>query len=264
MSDLARCEIAAQLRRVRERAPLVHVICGTASQPLVADGLLAAGARPMMTSTRAEAPTLVTTADALLVNLGMLTAEAAAALPPTVAAARGAPLPWVLDPAAVGVAPVRTPLARTLLGAGPAVVRGNASEIHTLAGEGEGGRGPDATTSVGSSRSAAHEIARTGTVVAVSGPADLVTDGVRDLRLLGGTPLLTRVSGTGCLLGGLVAAGVAVGEPLVAAVAATALLVRAGERAAEVTDRPGSFRAALLDALDELLPEEVAEDVRLR
>ena len=45
------------LTAVRERAPLVHCLSAAVSMGIVADGLLAAGARPMMTETLDEAPT---------------------------------------------------------------------------------------------------------------------------------------------------------------------------------------------------------------
>jgi len=111
------------LTAVRERAPLVHCLSAAVSMGIVADGLLAAGARPMMTETLDEAPHMVTLANALLINLGTLSTDGSEGIPATVEAAQGLGLPWVLDPAAVGIAPVRTAMARRLLKRHPAVVR---------------------------------------------------------------------------------------------------------------------------------------------
>ena len=52
---------------------------------------------------------------------------------------------WSFYPTAVGLAPVRTPLAHELLALGPTVVRGNASEVITLTGGTGRGRGADST-----------------------------------------------------------------------------------------------------------------------
>lgn len=262
MSDRLRRDVAGALRELRERAPLVHCIVSTVSMSLVADGLLATGARPMMTETPEEAPSLAPVADALLVNLGTLSRDGAEGIPATVAAARAAGVPWVLDPTAVGHAPVRTPLARELLGEGPAVVRGNASEILVLAGGAAGGRGADSTATPEEALGAAQALAaRHSCVVAVSGDVDVVTDGERVVRLANGTPMLTRVTGTGCLLGGL-AAALTRGSPFVAVVAATTLLGVAAEVAAEHAPGPGTFRVALLDALDAVTPDMAAERMR--
>ncbi len=250
--DLA--AVAPVIRAVRERAPLVHCITATVSMGIVADGLLAAGARPMMTETVQEAPVLTTVADALLVNLGTLSVDAVEGIPATVEVAVSQGRPWVLDPTAIGLAPVRTPLARRLLESRPVVVRGNASEVLALAERGTGGRGADSSEPTEAARQAARQVAeRTGGAVAVSGASDLLLDQGRTLRLDRGTPLLTRVTGTGCLLGALTAACTAVHpDPLEAALAATTWLNLAGEAAAQRAAGPGTFRMHLLDALDEV------------
>lgn len=249
--DRARPVIAA----VREAAPMVHCITATVSMGLVADGLLAAGARPMMTETLQEAPVVTALADALLINFGTLSTDAAQAIPATVDAAMSRAMPWVMDPTAIGVAPIRTRMARELLVKGPTVVRGNASEILALAGQGSGGRGADASEMAFHARGAARSVAGvTGGVVSVSGKTDLVVD-ARDRQavLRRGRPELARVTGTGCLLGALVAACTAViDDPFEAALAASTWMAVAGERAAQgnPTPRMGTFRMRLIDELD--------------
>lgn len=242
------------LEAVRAGAPLVHCITATVSMSLVADGLLAAGARPMMTETLAEAPVVTTLADALLINLGTLSTDAMDAIPATVDVATRQERPWVLDPTAIGIAPVRTPLARELLASRPTVVRGNASEVLTLAGHDGGGRGADSTARVEAAEAAARQVAgRTGGAVAVSGEVDLLLDGTRTARLARGSALLPRVTGTGCLLGALTAACASmVEDSWEVALAATTWMALAGERATERATGPGSFRMHLLDALDEI------------
>jgi hydroxyethylthiazole kinase len=158
----------------------------------------------------------------------------------------------VLDPVAVGGLAYRTELAAELVALRPTVVRGNASEVLALAGAGGGGRGVDSTAGTDDAAQAAAELAgRTGGVVAVSGPVDLVTDGTRRVRIGGGSALLTRTTGAGCALGALVAAYVAVADdPLTGTVAAHAHVALAAEAAAAVARGPGSFAPAWLDALD--------------
>ncbi|WP_124039986.1 hydroxyethylthiazole kinase [Neoactinobaculum massilliense] len=238
---------------MRALQPLVHCITATVSMNIVANGLLAAGARPMMTETASDAPAMDSAASALLINLGTLSTDGTAGIPPTVAAARGRGIPWVLDPAAIGLGPTRTALAKRLVTLAPAVVRANASEILSLGGLARGGRGADSLARPEEAGEEASHLARlSGTVVACSGPRDLITDGRHTAAVAGGTPLLTRVTGTGCLLGALTAACVSVAPAFDAAVAASMWLKRAGELAAARTGRPGSFGVALYDALDEV------------
>ena len=217
-----------------------------------ANVLLAVGAAPAMVENAEESADFARLADAVLVNFGTLSAERVAAMRAAVAAAASSGTPWVLDPVAVGALDYRTRLASEMVAWGPSVIRGNASEVMSVAGAtGAGGRGVDSTVGSRDALDYAGELARAaGTTVAVSGAVDLVTDGTAVLEVHTGDPIMTRVTGVGCALGALVAACVAVEPaPLVAAGAATTILTVAAEVAAARSDGPGTFAVALLDAL---------------
>ncbi|NWN87376.1 MAG: hydroxyethylthiazole kinase [Micrococcaceae bacterium] len=239
--------------QVRQTEPLVHCITAAVSMQLVADGLLAAGARPVMTETASEAPSMTHIADTLLINLGTLSTDALAAIPDSVAVAADRGIPWVLDPTAVGVAPVRTKLAKQLIADGPTVIRGNPSEILALDGSASG-RGADATHTSAQAHDTASRLAvTTGSTISVSGDTDLIVSSRQQASFAGGTRLLPRITGTGCLLGALTAACLAVEpSPVTAAHVAASWLGTAGEMAAVRSSRPGTFKIHLLDALDEL------------
>jgi hydroxyethylthiazole kinase len=249
--------IGALLARLRETAPLVQCITNAVVVNFTANTLLAAGAAPVMADVPGEAAECARRASALLINLGTPAAEQRAAMVEAAAAASEAGTPWVLDPVGVGALTLRTGFAAELLAHRPAVIRGNASEVLALAGAGSGGRGVDSAHDVEHARHVAVRLAQeTGAVVAVSGPVDLVTDGATVVRVPGGSPLLTKVTGGGCALGATVAAFVAAaragGSPhaaLAGAVAAHALHAEASERAAAVSRGPGGFAVAFLDAL---------------
>ncbi|HWV85406.1 MAG TPA: hydroxyethylthiazole kinase [Capillimicrobium sp.] len=243
--------VAADLAALRERAPLTHCLTNVVVTNFTANVLLAAGAAPAMVPAVEEAGAFAAAADALLVNVGTITAPDAEAMRAAVASAGEAGTPWVLDPVAVGALPLRTGVARELAGRRPAIVRGNGSEILALAGATGGGRGVDSTVGSEAALDAARALAaETGAVVAVSGAVDHVTDGERVVAIPGGDVLLTRVTGAGCALGALMAAFLAVSAtPLDAAVAGSAVLAAAAERAAAGARGPGTFAAGLLDEL---------------
>ena len=160
--------------------------------------------------------------------------------------------PWVLDPVAAVALRYRTGRRRVAAGAiGPTVIRGNASEILALAGGSTGGKGVDSTAGSAEAIAGATELAtRTGAVVAVSGAVDYVTDGSEVVAVPGGDELMTRVTGTGCALGAVIAAFLATARsPLEAAVSASAVFAAAGERAAAASSGPGGMACALLDNL---------------
>ena len=237
-------DIAADvLARLRDRAPRVHCITNTVAQNYTANVLLAAGAVPSMTISPEEIATFVSSADALLVNLGTFDAERRAAVDAALGAAAAARTPWVLDPVFIDRSPARAAFARALLARRAAVVRLNRSEFVPLFG-GEA-----------SDEAAGRAAKASNTVIALTGDTDLVTDadGMRRAAIRNGDPLMSLVTAMGCAGSALLAAALAVeNDAWLAAVAALAALGVAGEIAGTGVDGPGSFATAMIDALHNL------------
>jgi hydroxyethylthiazole kinase len=147
---------------------------------------------------------------------------------------------------------------RELLALRPTVVRGNASELIALAGAGTGGKGVETTASAEEAREILADLAiRSGSIVAVSGPVDYITDGKTLLAVPGGDARLTKVTGAGCSLGALIAAALAPrGDALTGTAAAHAIYAVAAERAGARTRGTASFGTALVDELSLLDPAE--------
>lgn len=248
------------LQALRDEAPLVQCIANTVVTNFTANVLLALGASPAMVDLPGEAAAFAAFAGGTLVNLGTPTAEQRDAARQAVIATDR----WVLDPVAVGVLPVRTALAQELLEHRPAIVRGNPSEILAVAGLGAGGRGVDATDTPDAALDAAITLAkRTGGIVAVSGPVDVITDGEQVARVRGGSILLTKVTGGGCSLGAVMAGFLGVSNPLEAAVTASLVYAQASERAEARSSGPGSFAVAFIDELASLRPEDLDSTARV-
>lgn len=248
---LNHAQLAQTSHLFRSRSPLVHCMTNDVVQAFTANVLLAVGASPAMVIDIAEAPQFAALADALLINVGTLTEVRRDAMLAAVESASAAGKPWVLDPVAVGALTLRTEFCRALLACGPAAIRGNASEIMALAGESGGGRGVDTTDTAAAALPAARRLAADlATIVAVTGEVDYVTDGARTIAVAGGSPLMTRVVGTGCALSAVVAAACALpGDRLQNVAGACGLMKRAGGIAAAASAGPGGFVPAFLDAL---------------
>ncbi|MBS0025320.1 hydroxyethylthiazole kinase [Microbacterium paraoxydans] len=278
MSDPVRpqstLDLVATAGRLREEVqaspPLTHCLTNAVVTGFTANVLLALGAAPAMVDIVGEAEAFAGAASGLLINLGTPTPEQREASRQAVTGAVAAGTPWVLDPVAIGVLPVRTALALDLAERRPTAIRGNASEILALAGRSSGGRGVDATDDTEAAAEAARDLAlRHGAVVAVSGPVDLVTDGLRVMRIANGHELLTKVTGGGCALGAAMAAYLGAArttgvEPLMAVAAATLVYTVAAEQAAAVSSGPGSFAVALLDALAAVTADDLADRADVR
>ena len=251
---------SALLEALRTEQPLTQCITNSVVTNFTANVLLALGAKPAMVDIVGEAGIFASIASGLLINVGTPNPEQREAAREAAAATTK----WVLDPVAVGALPVRTQLARELLGNRPAIIRGNASEILGLAGVSAGGRGVDSTDETESALEAALGLAKTyGSVVAISGPVDIITDGLRVARVTGGHSVMTLVTGVGCSLGAVMAALLGVADAFSAAVAASVIYSAAAEVAVEQGHAPGSFAVNFIDALSSIKPEGLGFDSRV-
>ncbi|MCI8469682.1 MAG: hydroxyethylthiazole kinase [Eggerthellaceae bacterium] len=257
--DELRKDVALALGDVRAATPLVGSITNAITMDFVANAQLAAGGSAAMIYLPEEGVAMAAASGALYLNLGALLPLHRDSIPAAARACHDLGRPWVLDPVGIGIGSLREDILSELRACKPTIVRGNASEVIALArawglddGPEQGGevRGVDATDPVAAASRAAAALARwTGGAVAVSGPEDLVTDGRVAVSVTGGSPLMSRVTGFGCSLGGVLAVFAAVADPLTAAVAGTACYAAAGTRAAEGAQGPASFKVAFLDAL---------------
>lgn len=262
-TDQKTAGIARLLREVRDKKPLVHNLTNYVTVNDCANALLAVGASPVMADDIGEAADIAALADAVVINIGTLNARTIQSMLAAGKKAVSLGRPVVLDPVGAGASRLRTETALELIRQIPfSVVRGNVSEIKAvLAGSGTT-RGVDAderdlvSDGLDGAVAAARALAcRTGAVVAVTGPTDIVSDGTRVFAIHNGHPLLSRITGSGCMLSALTGAfcGASPGKVFEAAAAALCTMGLAGEQAAERTLREsagtGSFRTYLIDSL---------------
>ncbi|WP_380179256.1 hydroxyethylthiazole kinase [Kalamiella sp. sgz302252] len=251
---------AASLALFHQRSPLVHCLTNDVVQSITANVLLALNASPAMVTEPAEASQFAAIADAVLINVGTLTASRSEAMLAAVQSATAAGKSWTLDPVAVGALTFRSDFCQQLLAYRPAAIRGNASEIMALARQAVSGRGVDSLHDSSAALEAAVLLAQSsGAVVAVTGETDYITDGERLLAVSGGSPLMTRVVGTGCALSAVVAGFASLpGDRLLHIAAACRVMSLAGERAAAAAGGPGTFEPLFLDELYQLHKELTA------
>ena len=253
-------ELWNDLRRVREEAPLVHNITNFVVMNNTANALLAVGALPVMAHAIEEVAEMTALAGALVINIGTLAREWIEAMATAMATARERGIPIVFDPVGAGATTFRTQTCLDLLGrVAPAVIRGNASEIMSLAGSAVRTKGVDSSAAADAAEDAALLLARRySCAVVVSGAVDLLVDGTRKFLVRNGHPLMPKVTGLGCTATALVGAFCAVnGDPLVAAHHAMTVMGICGELAAAKAAGPGSMQVHFIDALYNLDAEQL-------
>ena len=254
------------IEQIRAQAPLVHNITNYVVMNTTANALLAIGASPVMAHAVEEVEEMAALASALVLNIGTLSATWIDAMIRAGLAARRRGIPTVLDPVGSGATRLRTTTAAQLLETvAPAIVRGNASEIASLAGAAAGTKGVDSTRSSLDVVDMAGQLAeRAHCVVVVSGATDVIVGHGKVAKVLNGDPLMPRVTGMGCTASALTGAFAAVNpSPFEAALNAMALMGIAGEIAAEEADGPGSLQLRFLDVLYNITEADVLARVRV-
>ncbi len=263
-------EICNAIQKVRTENPLVPSITNAVTMDFVANAQLALGARAAVVYYADEAECLSKSVKSFYVNMGTMHPVFEKNIPEACRIFHEKNLNWVLDPVACGLGNLRTKLLFEIKDYKPQIVRGNASEIISLASlwnftdeSAEKTSGVDSSCDTICAKKSAECIARfTGGSVSVSGKIDFVTDGSVSVFLAGGSPLMTRVTGFGCSLGGVMASFASVSSPLVASLAGSAVYKAAGKIAMEKSLGPSSFKSNFLDILysfdgDELLASDI-------
>lgn len=270
--------LSSMLERVRGTSPLVHCITNYVTVNDCANILLACGASPIMADDLREAAEITSLCAGLDINIGTLNERTIPSM--FNAGRRAAELghPVLLDPVGAGASGLRTDTARGLLAEIPfAAVRGNASEIKTLAVGSGATQGVDAAAAdalgedtIASAVAMARGFARqTGAVVIITGAVDLVTNADDTLLIRNGHPMMARITGSGCMLSAMMTAYLAANpdQPLEAAAAAVCAMGICGEQAAErvQAQRSGnaSLRTYLIDAICNLDGETLEKGAKL-
>lgn len=246
---------------LHQQQPLVQCITNSVASNYVANVLLAAGASPAMIDNPFEAEAFTSICGALSLNLGTPNSEQMQAMQISAKTAFTQSKPWVLDP--VGYGPVlkwRSHMVDELLQFKPSVIRGNASEISTLAGNQIASKGVDSTVSSHDIYQQALPLLAHSECIAISGESDYILSKQWDtiIQVNGGSHLQPKVTASGCALGALVAAYAAVTTPTIAAIAAHLHFAIAGKLAYQKAQSVGSFNVAFLDEVYQLNADSIA------
>lgn len=264
--------------KVREMAPYVHNITNYVTANDCANILLACGASPIMADDLREAEEITALCNSLVVNIGTLNERT---IPSMFAAGRKAnelKHPVILDPVGAGASRLRTETALQLLReVSFSVIRGNASEIKTLYDGTGNTKGVDAAEAdritednLKPSLMMAEQLSgMTQAVVVITGKIDIAAYGGKAYIIKNGHPMMSRITGSGCMLTSVIGAFCAAcpDKPLEAAAAGVAAMGICGEQAYEKIKRSdggtAAFRMKLIDCMSMLDSKQMRESAKV-
>lgn len=257
------------LENVRKNCPLIHNITNYVTVNDCANIVIACGASPIMADDKDEVADITTICAGLNINIGTLNSRTIASM--LIAGKRANELnhPVVLDPVGAGASKLRTETAMQLLEEVKfTVIRGNISEIKTLASGSGTTKGVDADVADKVTEDNLDDVIafakafakKTGAVIAITGAIDIVADGDKAYCIRNGHPMMSSITGTGCQLSAMTAAFVTANpaHPLEAAAAAVSAMGYAGEVAhGRLTELDGNatYRNYIIDAIYNMTPE---------
>lgn len=272
-------------REVRGQRPLIHCITNYVTAGDVANLILAVGASPVMADGLREVEDITRQSRSLVLNIGTLRETAVDSMLAAGKLAAKLDHPVIFDPVGAGASTFRTETALRILREVPCtVIRGNASEIRTLARclaeDGESriySHGVDADerekvteeNQESTVKTLRFLSRKTGAVILMTGETDFIADGVRVCQIKNGHAMMAGITGTGCMMDGILAALMAVSsteERFFAAVYAAAAHGICGElaygRVAAVDGGTGSFRVHFMDAYSRIEDGQIRKGVR--
>ena len=256
--------IAQAAQAVRDKVPLVHHITNYVTVNDCANAVLAIGASPIMSDDIGECADITAISQALVVNMGTLNQRTIQSMIASGKRANELGVPVVFDPVGAGASQLRNDTAKAFLEqVTPAVIRGNLSEVSFLAGLEVATKGVDTAEADASNDPVAKTVAQKyGCVAAITGAVDVITDGTRLVKLANGHPMLSKVTGTGCMTSGLTGAFCGTNSDyLVAAAGAILSMSLAGELSFAQYGEVGTghFHMGIIDALSKLTEKDYLE-----
>lgn len=251
------------MEQVRATVPLVHNITNYVTVNDVANILLACGGSPIMSDDEGDVEDITSICGGLNINIGTLNKNTIPSMFLAGKKANELGHKVLLDPVGAGASSIRTNTAVDLMKEVKFdVIRGNISEIKTLACGSGSTKGVDAdiadavtNETLDAAIEFVKELARTqNCIIAVTGAIDLVADEKTCYVIRNGRPEMCKITGTGCQLSGMMTAFITANPdtPLKAAAAAVCAMGLAGELAWEnmqPKDGNATYRNRIIDAV---------------
>lgn len=243
-------------KQIEQLRPLIHCITNTVTINDCANVLLALGASPTMAHHPGEVAEMAANCGALVLNMGAT--ECFDAMEIAGIAAKKAGKPIVLDPVgAAGTEFRRTKTIQMIETVKPDCIRGNLSELRALALETTVCRGVDAREGeVPDPELLLAYAKKTGAVVVASGATDYVAvseEGGKVFGVTGGSPMMAKVTGTGCMSSVLLGAFLAAEPKTEAVLNCLELIAVCAKRAEDKTKAQNggtmTFRTNFLDEI---------------
>lgn len=258
---------------IQNSTPLIHNITNYVTVNDCANIELAFGGRPIMADDIREIEEILSCASSLVINMGTPNPRTIESMKFASKIANEKHVPVILDPVGCGFTTLRRELSKDLITHHQfSVIRGNLSEILFLLSKDTTGKGVDVSAEdtltgidvvIDHAKTLAKELS---CVVIVTGVDDVITDGCEVAICHSGHPMMSQVTGTGCMLSAML--GVSVGanpdDVFAASLYAMATMGLAGEKGAKHIQSHGlgtsTMRTMIIDNVSNSYAKEIIKE----
>lgn len=267
-------DMITAFNNLKKKSPLVHNITNYVTVNDVANIILASGGAPLMADDITEVEEILSISQALYINIGTLNGRTVESMLKAGKKANELGIPVILDPVGVGASLLRNEATEVLIETVKFdVIKGNISEIKALYTNSKNLGGVDVQQedlvtednleeTIKFVKDVAEDL---NCIVAVTGKIDIVTNAEETVLIRNGCPMMSRITGTGCMLGAVISTYCAVNREkmLNGVVGAVAVMGLAGQYAADkvewLGEGTGSFRTYLMDYMSLMTVEQLKE-----
>ncbi len=244
-------DIKYALEKIQAHKSIVLNYSNSVTLDFMASALSAIGASPIMSFSHKEAKDLVKIAHGININIGTLDTNFIKTVNKALKANKSYNKVCVLDPVGASASNLRKKIALKYLNHAH-IIKGNESEIFTLANGFARSHGIDSTKTVAEIEEKAKNLAlvKQKTIIA-TGKTDLISNEWQSTKLNYGSSLMPKLVGTGCVLGAIICAFATVeNNHYYASFLATLFYNIVGQESALKSDNIVDFKNNLLKGLE--------------
>lgn len=260
------------VKKIEEMNPMIHCITNYVTANDVANCILAIGGRPMMADDPHESDVITSLAKGLVINMGTLNDRKIEAMIKSGKKANELHIPVILDPVGVGASEYRKETLKKLLdNIHFDVIRGNISELKVILDYHNQTSGVDVLpedevndNNLNNYINITKKIAiKMNSIIVMSGAIDIVTSSEKTIIVKNGCEKMASITGTGCMLTGVVATFMANSLNIYNIAYAVSMFGLCGEKAyskmIKENSGTGSMHMYLIDYLGNMTENELME-----
>lgn len=259
-------DIIENLQKIIDEKPLIHHITNWVTIYDCANVVRATGGLPVMAHAPEEVEQMTSISGTLVLNIGTLTVSLVKSMILAGKKANEKNIPVVLDVVGAGATDLRTDKANEILNkVSVSILKGNSSEIGTIAGVKAETRGVEAISVTGDPIEIAKKLAlEKNLTVVITGKEDIISNGKDVYICKNGHPMMGCFVGSGCMASSVIGTFAAVEKDYaIASANALSLFGIAGELAAKTAKGPASYKTNLVDEIFNINESKIRKMTRL-